>query len=123
MVASAVRHAVQEGNGMAAEEGVPARIIWPDDSMWPQGGYSNTFLINHTPWDFTIRFGHVVLPVVPPGTPLPRQAFELAAAPIAQLTMPPAAFRQLALAIQEQVAGYRAQYGDIGGAPPEQGLG
>jgi hypothetical protein len=99
-----------------------ASVVWPDDALWPQGGYANVIVVNHTPWDFTLRLGHVVLPYHPPGT-APEGGVEIIATPVAQVTMPPAALRQLAIVLQEQVARYMANYGDIGGPPPDQGIG
>jgi Protein of unknown function (DUF3467) len=103
-------------------EGSQVQIQWPEEAQWPQGGYANIILVNHTPWDFTIRFGHVVLPPNPPGVPLPEEGLQTAATPIAQVTMPPQALRQLALVLQEQVARYVGTYGEIGGGRPEEGL-
>lgn len=104
------------------EQGGQVQIAWPEDALWPQGGYANIMLVNHTPWDFTIRFGHVVLPAIPPGTPIPADGIQTSATPIAQVTLPPQALRQLSLLLQEQVARYVANYGDIGGGPPEAGI-
>jgi hypothetical protein len=106
-----------------AHEGGQVRIVWPEDALWPQGGYANSVLVNHTPWDFTLRLGHIVLPGLPPGTEPPEEGIEVMATPIAQVTMPPQALRQLALVLQEQVARYVATYGEIGGGPPEAGIG
>ncbi len=94
------------------------RITWPEDALWPQGGYGNVFLINHTPWDFTLRVGHVVLPAQ--GAP---GGVDVSATPVAQITMPPHALRQLVLILQQQIAKYTANYGDIGGPPAEEGIG
>jgi Protein of unknown function (DUF3467) len=103
-------------------EGSQVRIVWPEDALWPQGGYANSILVNHTPWDFTLRLGHIVLPALPPGEPAPEGGVEVVATPIAQVTMPPQTLRQLALVLQEQVAKYIANYGEIGGGPPEAGI-
>lgn len=104
------------------EEGGQVQILWPEDALWPQGGYANIVLVNHTPWDFTIRFGHVVLPALPPGAPIAEEGIQTTGTPIAQVTMPPQALRQLALVLQEQVARYIGTYGEIGGGPPEKGI-
>lgn len=104
------------------EQGAAVRVLWPEEALWPQGGYANNFLVNHTPWDFTLRLGHVVTPAILPGTPLPPHGLEIIATPIAQITMPPPALLQLVLALQDQIAKYRAAFGEIGGAPPEQGI-
>lgn len=104
-------------------EGSQVQIIWPEDALWPQGGYANSILVNHTPWDFTLRLGHIVLPALPPGS-VPAEGIQVMATPIAQVTMPPQALRQLAIVLQEQVARYIATYGEIGGAggPADAGL-
>lgn len=99
-----------------------ARIVWPEDALWPQGGYGNAFMVNHTPWDFTLRFGHVVLPPVAPGAQPPPEGIEIMATPVAQVTMPPPALLQFSIVIQQQIAAYQNNYGPIGGAPPEQGI-
>lgn len=104
-----------------AEGASAVRIVWPEDPLWPQGGYANVMLVNHTPFDFTLRLAHVVLPALPPGE-RPEGTVEVMAIPIAQITLPPPTFRQLALVIQQQVATYVQTYGEIGGAPPEQGI-
>jgi hypothetical protein len=108
--------------GDMPQEGGQVRISWPEDALWPQGGYANSILVNHTPWDFTLRLGHIVLPALAPGAPVPAEGIEAVATPIAQVTMPPQTLRQLALVLQEQVARYTAVYGEIGGGPPEQGI-
>jgi hypothetical protein len=103
-----------------AAEGPAAQIVWPEDALWPQGGYANTIRINHTPWDFTIYFGHVTLPPVD----LRAQAgasVELVATPAAQVTLSPVAAAQLAAILQTQIAAYTEHYGPVGGAP-EQGI-
>jgi Protein of unknown function (DUF3467) len=107
---------------VAEPEQAQVRIEWPEESQWPQGGYANIILVNHTPWDFTIRFGHVVLPPNPPGGRMPEEGIRTAATPISQVTMPPQTLRQLALLLQQQVAKYTANYGEIGGGPPEEGI-
>ncbi len=107
------------------EEGVPLRIVLPEDALWPQGGYANFILVNHTPHDFTIRLAQLVMPAFTPGQPPPREALaddgalEVHPIPVAHVTMAPPAFRDLALVVQEQVAKYNAQYGEIGGTPPD----
>ena|SRR6266536_1502722 len=107
---------------MAQEPSSQARIVWPEDALWPQGGYGNAFLVQHTPWDFTIRIGHVVLPPIAPGEPTPATV-EVQVIPVSQVTMPPPALLQLVLVLQQQIAAYTDQYGPIGGANPEQGIG
>ena len=102
--------------------GSAVRVVWPEESLWPQGGYANTCVVNHTPWDFTIRLGHVVTPAILPGEEPPEGVLEVMSTPIAQITMPPPAFLQLVLILQDQIAKYRAAFGDIGGAPPDQGI-
>lgn len=103
-------------------ESAAIRVVWPDEALWPQGGYTNTFVVNHTPWDFTIRYGHVVMPAILPGQTPPVGGLEVMTMPVAQVTMPPPAFLQLVLILQDQIAKYRASYGEIGGAPPEKGI-
>lgn len=104
------------------EGGPPVTIAWPEDALWPQGGYANAVLVNHTPWDFTLRLGHIVLPGLPPGAPVPEGGINVMATPVAQVTLPPQTLRQLALVLQEQIARYMATYGEIGGGPPDAGL-
>jgi hypothetical protein len=92
---------------------VGVRITWPEDALWPQGGYGNAILVNHTPWDFTLRVGHVTLPanfaLNDPDGP------SVGAQPVAQITLPPVAVAQLAAILQDQIAKYTAAYGPIGG--------
>jgi hypothetical protein len=104
------------------DEGAQVRIVWPEEALWPQGGYANAFLVNSTPWDFTMRFGHVVTPAILPGDAPPEGGLDIMSTPIAQITMPPPAFLQLVIVLQEQIAKYRAAFGDIGGAPPDEGI-
>jgi len=103
----------------APPEGGQVQIVWPEESLWPQGGYANAVMVNHTPWDFTLRLGLIVLPAIPPGTPFPEGGVQTMATPIAQVTMPPQALRQLALVLQEQLARYTAAYGNIEPLPGE----
>jgi uncharacterized protein DUF3467 len=98
---------------MHEERGGQVQIVWPEDAMWPQGGYANVVMVNHTPWDFTLRMGMVVLPALPPGAPIPPEGVQTITTPIAQVTMPPQALRQLARVLQEQLAKYAATYGQI----------
>lgn len=107
---------------MEGHEGGQVRLVWPEDALWPQGGYANVLIVNHTPWDFTIRLAHVVTPAIPPGTDVPEGGVEVPATPVAQVTMPPPAFLQLALVLQDQIAKYTAAFGPIGGADPEAGI-
>jgi len=107
----------------AGEGGANVQIVWPEDALWPQGGYANVMLINQTPFDFTIRLGHFVLPAFPPGQPLPEGPLEVMVTPVAQVTMPPPAFRDFALVIQQQVATYLQNFGEIGGATPGENIG
>lgn len=100
-------------------EGAPVQIIWPEEALWPQGGYANVVMVNHTPWDFTLRLGHIVLPPLPPGTPMPPEGIQTSATPIAQVTMAPQALRQLALVLQEQLLRYTSTYGQIEPLPGE----
>jgi Protein of unknown function (DUF3467) len=103
---------------VAAEE-ARIRIVWPEDALWPQGGYANAFQINHTPWDFTVRMGQMVLPAFDPEQPPPPGTeVEVPLMPVAQVTMPPSAFRELVLALQDQIAKYTATWGPIGGREP-----
>jgi hypothetical protein len=103
-------------------EGPEARIVWPEDALWPQGGYANTIAVNHTPWDFTIYVGHVALPPITADHAEGRPSMDIPVTPVAQVTIPPVAAAQLAAILQEQIAKYVTQYGPIGGAP-EAGLG
>jgi len=109
---------------MPPEGGVPIRILLPEDALWPQGGYANFILVNHTPHDFTIRLAQLVMPAFAPGQPPPPEALsedgalEIRPIPVAHVTMPPPAFRDLALVVQDQVAKYNEQFGAIGGTPP-----
>jgi len=103
------------------QEGGEVRIVWPEDALWPQGGYANIVLVNHTPWDFTLHLGHVVPPTLGPGEVPSEAGVEIMATPIARVTMPPQALRQLAIVLQEQVARYIAAFGEIG-TPPEEGV-
>ena len=101
------------------DEGTRIKVVWPEEGLWPQGGYANAFSINHTPWDFTIRMGQMVLPTMDvDNPPLPGTEVEVAVMPVAQVTLPPSAFRELVLALQEQVVKYTATWGDIGGREP-----
>lgn len=100
--------------------GQQVQIQWPEESLWPQGGYGNAVMVNHTPWDFTLRFGLIVLPGIPPGAGAP-EVVQTMATPIAQVTMPPQALRQLALVLQEQLARYTSTYGNIEPLPGEDG--
>jgi hypothetical protein len=108
------------------------RLVWPDEALWAQGGYANSFAINHTPWDFTLRMGHTVMPTFDPlRPPAPGVEIEVPIMPVAQITMPPTAFREMVLALQDQIAKYTASWGQIGGrepggeigdsAPPDEG--
>ncbi|MFA5786108.1 MAG: DUF3467 domain-containing protein [Actinomycetota bacterium] len=106
---------------MANGPEVPVQIRWPEDALWPQGGYANVILVNHTPWDFTLRFGQVTLPSLPPDDPAAAASVEIVASPIAQVTLPPVALAQLSAILQEQIVKYTNTYGAIGGSP-EKGL-
>lgn len=101
-------------------EGGQVQIGWPEEALWPQGGYANVILVNHTPWDFTLRFGHVVLPSMAPSAEMPDQV-QATAIPIAQVTLSPVTLRQLSLVLQQQVARYISTYGEIGG-PSDEGI-
>jgi len=102
-----------------ATDGPAAQIVWPEDALWPQGGYANVIRINHTPWDFTLYFGHVTLP---PVDLRPGAGVQVVATPAAQVTLSPVAAAQLAAILQTQIASYTDSYGPVGGAP-EQGIG
>lgn len=104
----------------APQEGGQVQIVWPEEGLWPQGGYANAVLVNHTPWDFTLRLGLIVLPAIAPGTPMPEEGIQTMATPIAQVTMPPQALRQLALVLQEQLVRYTSTYGHIEPLPGEE---
>ena len=91
----------------------PVEIVWPEESLWPQGGYANAVMVNHTPWDFTLRLGLIVLPSIPPGGPAPEEGIRTMATPISQVTMPPQAVRQLARVLQDQLLRYTQTYGQI----------
>ena len=104
---------------MPPEGGQQVQIVWPEESLWPQGGYANAVMVNHTPWDFTLRLGLIVLPAIAPGAPVPDDPVQTMATPIAQVTMPPQALRQLALVLQEQLVRYTATYGNIEPLPGE----
>lgn len=104
----------------APHEGGQVRIVWPEEGLWPQGGYANVVMVNHTPWDFTLRLGLIVLPSIVPGTPVPEEGIQTMATPIAQVTMPPQALRQLALVLQEQLLRYTSTYGRIEPLPREE---
>lgn len=103
------------------DEGRPVQVVWPEESLWPQGGYANAVMVNHTPWDFTLRLGLIVLPSVAPDAPDLEEGLQVTATPIAQVTMPPQALRQLALVLQEQLVRYTATYGNIEPLPGEGG--
>lgn len=105
-------------------EGAPSgqvKIVWPDDALWPQGGYANTIAVNQTPWDFTIRLGHVVMPPFT-AEDVPTETIEVELAPVAQVTLSPHAVLQLVLILQDQIAKYTAAHGSIGGRNPEEGI-
>lgn len=96
-----------------------ARVVWPEHEIWPQGGYANLVAVNHTPWDFTIRFAHVTLP--PPAPEPSPEPIDVTPAPVAQVTLAPVAVLQLSALLQNQIAQYTQGQGPIGGAP-EMGL-
>lgn len=96
---------------MAKDEGLPVKVTWPEDALWPQAGYGNAFLINHTPWDFTVRVGQVVLPAVSKEVVQAGESLEVSAVPVAEITFPPAALRQLSDALVEQIEKYEETYG------------
>lgn len=98
------------------QPGTQVKLGWPDDPLWPQGGYANMVLVNHTPWDFTIRFGHATLPAIGEED-APSGPVEVVAAPVAQVTLPPVALLQLVHILQDQIAKYNANFGEIGGPP------
>ena len=95
--------------------GPSVHLEWPDDTEWPNVGYGNTFSINHTPWDFTLRIGHATVPTVSE-TDQPSPTVQIAISPVCQVTLPPTAMVQLLNAIQEQVAHYARDYGGIPGS-------
>lgn len=95
---------------MPKNQGLPVEISWPDEPLWPQAGYGNAFLVNHTPWDFTLRVGQIVFPPVDEETLKSGKLIQVSAIPVAEITIPPQAMRQLADALRDQVEKYERTY-------------
>jgi hypothetical protein len=94
---------------MADSDGISIHVDWPSDSEnWP-GGYVNVFALTTTPWEVTIRAGHMILPAEQE-----RPAhIEAVPDPVARLVMSPVAAKQLLLFLAEQVRGIEAANGTI----------
>jgi hypothetical protein len=95
------------------EEEHVARIVYPeikeDDSVL----YANSFQVNHTPWDFALHFGQVVVPTRPSGT-------DIKARGVAVINVPVPLIKGLIKALEINVAAYEKSYGAI--AMPTKGV-
>jgi hypothetical protein len=91
------------------------RLTWtPDHEPWP-GGYSNVFLLNFSPWEFNIRFGHLVIPPSPPdeASVTDEGPVEVPVKPVGQIVVSPPQMKALRQHLDDQITQYEAAYGPI----------
>ena len=93
-----------------------ARIVHPELTDEDPVFYSNSVLVNHTPWDFTLHFGHLV---TPGKAPTRGPEVEVTARRVATLTIPRSLMPALIRALQENLSRSEDTYGKI--QTPETG--
>lgn len=98
---------------MAKEERKPAKgkIIYPEVTEEDKPLYANAVLVNHTPWDFAMHFGHIVPPVAAKAGPAGE--VEVKAKKIAVVSIPAPLVRGLISALQTNLERYEKAYGKI----------
>ncbi len=101
-----------KGNGKELEtpEEHTAEIVYPEMLEDERPLYSNSFLVNHSPWDFALHFNYVATPIKPPkdSTPITIQARR-----VAVIAIPPTLIRGLITALQTNLKRYEEHYGEI----------
>lgn len=87
------------------------RILFPDASE-ERPLYANLLNVNHTPWDLTLHFAHVVLPNP---SPLLDQEDSMAVKgkSVAVISIPPSLTRSLIAALQTTLESYERLYGKV----------
>lgn len=98
---------------MAKEERKATRgkIVYPEATEEDRPLYANTVLVNHTPWDFALHFGHVVTPVA--AKPSPAGEIEVKAKKVAVVNIPAPLVRGIITALQTNLERYEKAYGKI----------
>ncbi|MDI6759723.1 MAG: DUF3467 domain-containing protein [Candidatus Brocadiaceae bacterium] len=74
----------------------------------PPGIYSNFMMANHTKWDFTLHFGHFILP-----TTITEETKYLEAKAVARITVPITLIKGIVKALNENIATFEKTHGVI----------
>lgn len=74
----------------------------------PPSIYANFMNVNHTQWDFTLHFGHVVLPTL-----IKEEEQYLEAKAVARITIPVNLIKGVVRALNENIARYEKNHGTI----------
>lgn len=82
----------------------------------PLSTYANFMNVNHTKWDFTLHFGHVVIPTV-----IEEETRYLEAKVAARITVPANLIKDIVRALNENIVTYEKKYGVIVPTEEEEG--
>lgn len=85
----------------------------------PERTYSNYVLVNSTQWDFTLHFGHVVLPTAKPKLDEETGEVITEAKCVARVTVPVSLVKGIIQALQTQISQYESLYGPLPAAGGE----
>ena len=98
---------------MAREEKKTAtgKIVYPEVTEEERPLYANAILVNHTPWDFSLHFSHVVTPIAAKAAPSGQE--EVKAKKVAVISIPATLVRGLLNALQTNLDQYERVYGKI----------
>jgi hypothetical protein len=100
-----------------AAKGIEVRFV-PDITLEPQRVYSNYAEVNHTPYDFSLRFcdAEPITPAMVAG----KEKYEYRVPVVAHIVVPPRLVPIMISALSAQLKSYEAGYGKVGSAPKEE---
>ena len=93
---------------MSNEKGRTFEIRLEPVEKGPPGIYANFMNINHTKWDFTLHFGHFIIPTV-----IKEEEQSLEAKAVARITLPVNLIKGVVRALNENIATYEKNHGII----------
>jgi len=89
-------------------EGVEVKLRLPSIDEMPDRTYANFMQVNHTAWDFTLHFGHMVIP-----TEVPEKTRDLEVKLVARITVPATLIRSIITALQTNLEVFEKAFGPI----------
>jgi hypothetical protein len=100
-----------ERNGK--EDGRTAALVYPPVTEEDKPVYANYVAVSHTPWDFAVHFGTVVMPAAPVASGQKSGTVEIPVRKVQTVNLPIPLIKGFIKALQTQVEKYEQSYGEI----------